>query len=438
MAKINLKFYKKAYANAPTGAAGVIWFDSTNKRIKLFENNAWVAYGSNLKDASFTNNTLTITRVDGASVSVDLSVYAKTADINTIVSNINTQFSTIDANYQTIAGKVSGLETTTSEANAKIAALEEAAGKVSGNISSAITNAINALDKTVQSNGNDKTFAVPTGSHVAVQVVEENGLLKSVSVLEKDIASASTVSSLSSTVSNLSDAIDIINGDDAGSSIRDIAIDVLTETLVKEGADAAYDTLQEVSNWIKSHPQEAATMNSDIATLKTNVQTLQNKTVVDSFGGKTGAIKLTTGSTTNGTVNFGLTDDKTLTGTVYGLGTLAYKSSLSKSDVGLGNVDNTAAKDYFTGLTSNTTNAVSITVGGTTKSITAATMKTSFGLKSAAYAETSAFDAAGAATTAANTMASTLKGKSGDAASAETIAGAKAYADNLFTWEEYD
>jgi hypothetical protein len=179
-------------------------------------------------------------------------------------------------------------------------------------------------------------------------------------------------------------------------------------------------------------------MNSDIATLKTNVQTLQNKTVVDSFGGKTGAIKLTTGSTTNGTVNFGLTNDKTLTGTVYGLGALAYKSSLSKSDVGLGNVDNTAAKDYFTSLTSNTTNAVSITVGGTSKSITAATMKTSLGLKSAAYAETSAFDAAGAATSAANTMASTLKGKSGDAASAETIAGAKAYADNLFTWEEYD
>ena len=70
---------------------------------------------------------------------------------------------------------------------------------------------------------------------------------------------------------------------------------------------------------------------------------------------------------------------------VKGLGSLAYKSSLAASDVGLGNVDNLAASGYLTVLSSDTTNAVSITVGGTTKNITAATMKTSLGLKSLAY-----------------------------------------------------
>lgn len=71
--------------------------------------------------------------------------------------------------------------------------------------------------------------------------------------------------------------------------------------------------------------------------------------------------------------------------TTKSLGGLAFKDSLGKSDVGLGNVDNLAASGYFTALSSDTTNAVSATIGGTTKSITVATMKTSLGLKALAF-----------------------------------------------------
>lgn len=64
-------------------------------------------------------------------------------------------------------------------------------------------------------------------------------------------------------------------------------------------------------------------------------------------------------------------------------------SSLSAADLktalGLNNVSNTAASGYLTALSSNTTNAVSITVGGTTKNITVATMKSSLGLGALAY-----------------------------------------------------
>ena len=67
------------------------------------------------------------------------------------------------------------------------------------------------------------------------------------------------------------------------------------------------------------------------------------------------------------------------------LGDLAFKDSLAKGDVGLGNVTNLAASGYLTALTSNTTNAVSITVGGTTKTIAVSAMKTSLGLKALAY-----------------------------------------------------
>lgn len=57
----------------------------------------------------------------------------------------------------------------------------------------------------------------------------------------------------------------------------------------------------------------------------------------------------------------------------------------TKANLGLGNVDNIAANKYFTALSSGTTNAVSMTIGGVTKSITAATLKTSLGLAGLAY-----------------------------------------------------
>ena len=110
-----------------------------------------------------------------------------------------------------------------------------------------------------------------------------------------------------------------------------------------------------------------------------------------------------------------------LQASIAGLKDLAYKDSLSKSDVGLANVDNLAAKDYLTDFKVDETNKkVSITVGGTTKTITNADLKKIL----AEY-----FDAKG---DAANVL-----GTTSDDDSKNTVYGAKAYADSLFTWEEY-
>lgn len=67
------------------------------------------------------------------------------------------------------------------------------------------------------------------------------------------------------------------------------------------------------------------------------------------------------------------------------------KPIYTKSDVGLGNVTNLAASGYLTDLSSNATNAVSITVGGTTKNISVSTLKTSLGLGFLAYKSNLAF-----------------------------------------------
>ena len=70
---------------------------------------------------------------------------------------------------------------------------------------------------------------------------------------------------------------------------------------------------------------------------------------------------------------------------IYDWALASTKPSYTKSDVGLGDVTNLAASGYLTDLSSNTTNAVSITVGGTTKNISVSTLKTTLGLGSLAY-----------------------------------------------------
>ena len=85
----------------------------------------------------------------------------------------------------------------------------------------------------------------------------------------KDIASNSTIIELSGKVSTLI-------GEDADKSVRDIAVDVLTETLVSETATEAYDTLAEMSAWIKSHPEDAAAMNIAIQKNATDITNLDS------------------------------------------------------------------------------------------------------------------------------------------------------------------
>lgn len=76
--------------------------------------------------------------------------------------------------------------------------------------------------------------------------------------------------------------------------------------------------------------------------------------------------------------------------------TLNGNITLSASDVGLGNVTNLAASGYFTVLTSDVTDAIKITVGGTTKEIKVATLKTSLGLGNLAYKDSLSYSDVGA------------------------------------------
>lgn len=127
---------------------------------------------------------------------------------------------------------------------------------------------------------------------------------------------------------------------------------------------------------------------------------------VQSFGGQTGAITVDTANTTNGQVKFSMSS-KQLKGTVNGLKSAAYTESSAYATSAQGTKADSALQqaNIATGSANGT-----ISVKGTDVPVK--------GLNSAAYVATSAFDTAGAATTALNS--------------------AKAYANGLMTWVEFE
>lgn len=127
---------------------------------------------------------------------------------------------------------------------------------------------------------------------------------------------------------------------------------------------------------------------------------------VQSFGGQTGAITVDTANTTNGQVKFSMSSEQ-LKGTVNGLKSAAYTESSAYATSAQGTKADSALQqaNIATGSANGT-----ISVKGTDVPVK--------GLNSAAYVATSAFDTAGAATTALNS--------------------AKAYANGLMAWAEFE
>lgn len=70
---------------------------------------------------------------------------------------------------------------------------------------------------------------------------------------------------------NLRTTVNTLVGSDGGMSVRQIAVDVLETALIPEHAKDSLDTLQEIADWIQSHPDDASNFNTRIVRLEENV-----------------------------------------------------------------------------------------------------------------------------------------------------------------------
>lgn len=82
---MNLKFYKTG--TKPT-TVGSLWFNPITKRIELITGTSTSdVYGSDIQDATYSNDILTIEKIDGSTIMINLSDYATSSELENSLAN---------------------------------------------------------------------------------------------------------------------------------------------------------------------------------------------------------------------------------------------------------------------------------------------------------------------------------------------------------------
>lgn len=126
----------------------------------------------------------------------------------------------------------------------RVDALEAAVGE-GGSVAAQITAEIQKLDK---------SDTAVTGQYVSA-VSETDGVI---TVTRESLPD----------FSGLESKVTTLIGSDASKSVRTIANEELAAQLIPETAKESLDTLQEIANWIQSHPDDASAMNAKILALE--------------------------------------------------------------------------------------------------------------------------------------------------------------------------
>lgn len=103
---MNLKFYKTG--TKPT-TIGSLWFNPITKRIELITGTSTSdVYGSDIQDATYSNDILTIEKIDGSAITINLSDYATSSELENSLANklnkIKVNNSTVDSADLNIIG----------------------------------------------------------------------------------------------------------------------------------------------------------------------------------------------------------------------------------------------------------------------------------------------------------------------------------------------
>ena len=124
----NLKFFRSATAPA-AAELGAIWFDSTNKLLKVKNATDWEVYdgGRNVTDATFVNGLLTITKASGENVTLDFKDVASASQTMKAFKELDTAVksaqSTADTGVANAATAQSAAEAAQTTANSKVASV---------------------------------------------------------------------------------------------------------------------------------------------------------------------------------------------------------------------------------------------------------------------------------------------------------------------------
>ena len=423
MANVNfIKFFKQSAA--PENVAGNIWFDKSTNLIKVGNGTSWEEFGG-IVNATFERGILNIYKANNATpITLDFSDVASAGEVSKILSGVKARLDSIDSSISTINQNITNLDASYKAADTSLKnnlvgdastdynTLGKLQAKIEAEASTRSTEDASVLKAA-------KAYADTKGAAATTKVVKgtdagDNMTIKSLT--EADGATKYTIS-LTNVASASALSTHTENGDihvtDKQKTDWQAATDAINlffdeAGMNSEDASAFVDTLKEIQNYITSDAEAAATMTANIT---------KAQTAADNAQADVDAVEKALGT--------GFSEASTVADQLAAVKTTA---------------DEAATKDALKAVT----DSYVISFGGAKGAISVDTAPDSSGdvefvmdgsmltghvkgIKSAAFAETTAFDAAGAAAD----VKDEVTGTAADASDKVTLYGVKAYADAL-------
>ena len=282
--------------------AGALTFDANSKAIYVGDGSAANLVTSAVKDATFTDKVLTVSKVDGTVFTLDFSDVASAEGVNSLLATLRTDINTLAGDASTLKGRVDNHDTSLASLNTSITNLDasykaadaalkseligdasdyktlgalEVAVKAAADVAdgaqtaeevqTAINNAIDDLAGSAE-DADDSSF-------VKVAVTSENGEVKTVTVTTNDIAKASDLTAHSGngdihvTAKQKTDwqaATDAINAFITSDSAQNTALDTLKE--IQDFLSADDGAVKALTSKVDANEAAIAKLNGDAST----------------------------------------------------------------------------------------------------------------------------------------------------------------------------
>lgn len=456
----NLKFFRSATAPA-AAELGAIWFDSASKLLKVKNATDWEVYdgGRNVIDATFANGLLTITKASGENVTLDFKDVASASqtmkafkELDTAVKNAQSRADTGVANAATAQSTAEAAKTT---ADSKIASVTgDTTVKAETSVDHAVTLSLATSDKgnvkfTQDTDGLSANVTIPAATVTGVAANDKvlsltNKLVsatigldygdattealankKAIKLIGKEGVVISEIDASAFIKDGMIKSVEFDNqtkhvtitfNTDAGREAIDVDLSTLVDTYkAGTGLSLANDGTFSVNTTTIATVEKATTLaNSAEQAAKTHANGLKETIDAYTVNGKTisknpvldGSMIAVGGTGAHKTVNLDTTVED-----IYG----------KISDAAAGGVLSFGGQSGDITLATAGTNNGDVNLKMTGKALSASIV----GLGSAAFTESSAYDANGAA--------AAVLGKSTDTSTEKTVYGAIALANEKAT-----
>lgn len=456
----NLKFFRSATAPA-AAELGAIWFDTASKLLKVKNATDWEVYdgGRNVTDATFVDGLLTITKASGENVTLDFKDVASASQtmkafeaLDTAVKNAQSKADTGVANAATAQSAAEAAQTT---ADSKVASVTGDTTVKAETVNHAVTLSLATSDKgnvkfTQDTDGLSANVTIPAATVTGVAAGDKvlsltNKLVSATVGLDYGDATTEALNGKKAIKLVGKEGV-VISEIDASAFIKDgmiqsVAFDTKTKHVtITFNTDAGREAIDvDLSTLVDTYKAGTGLSLAQDGTFSVNTTTIATVEKATELANAAETAAKTHANTLKETIDAYTVNGKTLSGSPIVLdgsmiavgGTGAHKTANLDTTVEdiYGKISDAAASGVlsFGGQSGNITLATAGTKNGdvnlkmTGKALSASIV----GLGSAAFTESSAYDATGAA--------AAVLGKSTDKSTEKTVYGAIALANEKAT-----